>query len=126
VKEVVNPNRELIALGLSCCVGSFFQGHVVTGSFSRTAMNRDMGATSCVSGIVTACLMVLSLLFLSPLFEFLPMSTLSVLIVTSLQSLVKLQDAANFWKVGCSEWYHRVNEVTQAVVVDAGSPHCLL
>jgi SulP family sulfate permease len=58
VKETVNANRELVALGLSCLVGSFFQGHVVTGSFSRTAMNRDMGATSGVSGIVTACLMV--------------------------------------------------------------------
>lgn len=105
VKETVNANRELVALGLSCLVGSFFQGHVVTGSFSRTAMNRDMGATSGVSGIVTACLMVLSLLFLSPLFEFLPMSTLAVLIVTSLQSLIKVNDAKRFWQVNRQDFY---------------------
>jgi SulP family sulfate permease len=99
VKEAVNPNRELIALGLACCVGACFQGHVVTGSFSRTALNRDMGATSVVAGIVTAVLMLMSLLFLSPMFEFLPMSTLAVLIITSLQSLVKFEDVELFWKV---------------------------
>ncbi len=45
------------------------------------------------------CVQVLSLLFLSPLFEFLPMSTLAVLIVTSLQSLIKVSDAKRFWQV---------------------------
>jgi MFS superfamily sulfate permease-like transporter len=50
---------------------------VVNGSLSKTAVNGSAGARSQVSGLVVAALTVLTLLFLSGLFETLPEATLA-------------------------------------------------
>jgi sulfate transporter 4 len=50
-------------------VGAMFQSYPVTGSFSRSAVNNEAGAQSGVSGVVTATIVLIALLFLTPVFE---------------------------------------------------------
>jgi MFS superfamily sulfate permease-like transporter len=41
--EVISPNRELVALGLSNVFGSLFGAYPASGSLSRSKVNHDAG-----------------------------------------------------------------------------------
>ena len=64
----VIPNQELVALGLANVAGSFFQSYPTTGGFSRTAVNDQAGAKTMLASVISAMLIILTLLFLTPLF----------------------------------------------------------
>ncbi len=83
----VEPNRELIALGLSKIVGSFFQGIPSSASFSRSAVVESNGGKGPLSNIFAAVLLILVLLFLTPLFYFLPIPVLAAIIIFSVRKL---------------------------------------
>ena len=68
-KYELDSSLELIGLGMANFMGAMFQSYPVTGSFSRSAVNNDTGAESGISGAVTATLVMLVLLFLTPVFE---------------------------------------------------------
>jgi sulfate transporter 4 len=68
-KYELDSSLELIGLGMSNFMGAMFQSYPVTGSFSRSAVNNESGAQSGISGIVTASLVAMTLLFLTPVFE---------------------------------------------------------
>lgn len=93
------PGQELIALGLANVGGSLFSSYPVTGSFSRSAVNNSTGALSQLSGFITSIIMFMTLLFLTPLFFFLPKFALAAIVISSVTSLVAWQDAVHLWKV---------------------------
>jgi len=62
----VLPNQELIALGMANIGGSFLQSYPTTGGFSRTAINDQSGANTGLASIISAGLIILTLLFLTP------------------------------------------------------------
>jgi sulfate transporter 4 len=68
-KYDLDSSMELIGLGMANLTGAIFQSHPVTGSFSRSAVNNEAGAQSGVSGIITATIVLMVLLFLTPVFE---------------------------------------------------------
>ncbi|SHG74097.1 SulP family inorganic anion transporter [Flagellimonas flava] len=84
----VEPNQELRALGLSNLIGSFFQSFPVSGSFSRTAVADQAGAKSGVALIFGSILVSATLLFLTPLFYYLPIAVLGAIIMVSVFGLV--------------------------------------
>lgn len=84
----VKPNQELIALGLGNMAGSLFQTFPATGGFSRTAVNDESGAKTPLSSFVAALVIGLTLLFLTPVFYFLPTPILAAIIVVSAYSLL--------------------------------------
>jgi high affinity sulfate transporter 1 len=65
----LDSSLELIGLGMANLFGAMFQAYPVTGSFSRSAVNNEAGAQSGLSGLVTASLVGLVLLFLTSVFE---------------------------------------------------------
>jgi sulfate permease, SulP family len=65
----VDANRELLGLGAANLGSGLSSGMVVNGSLSKTAVNGGAGARSQVSGLVVADLTILTLLFLTGLFE---------------------------------------------------------
>ena len=67
----VDSSMELIGLGMANLTSGLFGGYPVTGSFSRSAVNNESGAQSGISAIVTATVVGLVLLFLTPVFELL-------------------------------------------------------
>ncbi|KAA0155797.1 hypothetical protein FNF31_06039 [Cafeteria roenbergensis] len=96
--EEVSPNMELLASGSACLVGSFFQGFAIAGSFTRTAVNASIGAKTPMSVAFTGTLIIITLLFISPLFELLPKAALASMVIASTQSLIKPVEFLNFWR----------------------------
>lgn len=95
----LDADQELRALGAANLVGAVFQGYPVTGGFSRTAVNDQAGARSGLAAVVTAVAVILTLLFLTPLFEGLPRAVLAAIIISAVASLVQPREAAHLWRV---------------------------
>ena len=86
----VDADQELRALGGANLAGGLFQAFPAGGGLSQTAVNRGAGARSQVAGVTTALVVVLTLLFLTPLFENLPQATLGAVVIVAVAGLVDL------------------------------------
>ena len=94
----VVPNQELVSLGLANIVGSFFQSYPTTGGFSRTAVNDQAGAKTGLAAIISAFLIVITLLFLTPFFYNLPKAILASVIMVAVFGLIDYKEAIHLWK----------------------------
>ena len=99
----IDPNKELVALGAANIAGGFFQAFPVTGGFSRTAVNAQAGAKSGVASLITAAFVGLTLIFLTPLFFYLPKAVLAAIIMTAVFGLIDVAEARHLWKVKRSD-----------------------
>ncbi|TDT16135.1 SulP family sulfate permease [Ilumatobacter fluminis] len=86
----VDANQELIGLGASNVASGLFGGYPVTGGFSRTAVNDTAGARTPLASIVTAILILLTVLFLTPLFSSLPNAALGAIIIVAVINLIDI------------------------------------
>ncbi len=94
----VDANQELIGLGAANIIGSLFQSYPVTGGFSRSAVNYQSGANTPLSSVVSAVLIGLILVFLTPLFYYLPLAILASVIMVAVASLIDFHYAKKLWK----------------------------
>ncbi|MEX0685389.1 MAG: solute carrier family 26 protein [Balneolales bacterium] len=94
----VNANQELIALGTANIGGSFFQAFPTTGGFSRTAVNNQAGANSGIASLISAGIIALTVLFLTPLFYHLPAAVLAAIIITAVITLFDYYEITYLWK----------------------------
>ena len=98
-RQHIDVNQELIGQGLANLVGSFFQSYSVSASFARSAVNYASGAVTGFSSIVCSLVVVLTLIFLTPLLYYLPLATLAVIIVGALLGLIRLEPIVTAWRV---------------------------
>ena len=101
----VDSNQELIALGASNIIGSFFQSYPTSGGFSRTAVNDQAGAKTGISPIVSASVVGLTLLFLTPLFYYLPNAVLAAIIMVSVFGLIDFNYPVELYKNRRDEFF---------------------
>jgi len=94
----IDANRELVGLGAANLASGLSSGMVVNGSLSKTAVNGSAGARTQASGLVVAVLTVITLLFLTGLFEDLPEATLSAVVIAALIELVDYKALAALWR----------------------------
>lgn len=87
-RYTVKPNRELAALGAINVLGSLFRSVPVSGSFSRTAVGDHAGGQTSLVNVVAAVLIAFTLLFLTPLFYYLPLAVLSAIIIVAAFGLI--------------------------------------
>lgn len=97
-KDRIDPNQELIGQGLGNISGSFFQAYPASGSFSRSAVNLNAGAKTGFSSVVTAAIVVVTLLFLTPLLYHLPKATLAAVIIMAVFGLINFKPIAHIWE----------------------------
>jgi len=95
----IDPNRELIALGAANLGAGLSSGMVVNGSLSKTAVNASAGARSQLSSLVVAVLTVVTLLFLTGLFEDLPDATLAAVVIAALIDLVDIRSLTSLYRL---------------------------
>lgn len=88
----INPSKELVGLGLANTIGSFFSGYPVTGSFSRSAVNYEAGARTQLSSIMTALFIILTLLFFTNFFYYLPQTVLGAIIIVAVYGLIDIKE----------------------------------
>ncbi len=99
----VDANKELIGMGAANIGSGLFSGMVVNGSLSKTAVNGSSGARSGVSSLFMAVLTLLTLLFLTPLFENLPEATLAAIVIAAVVELVDIPAIARLFRVSTPE-----------------------
>ncbi|MGY0496929.1 SulP family inorganic anion transporter [Nocardia sp. FBN12] len=95
----IDPNRELIGLGVANLGSGASSGMVVNGSLSKTAVNGGAGAKTQLSGLVVAGLTLITLLFLTGLFEKLPDATLAAVVIAAVVELVDIAAMRRFYRV---------------------------
>ena len=114
----VNTNKEFIALGLAKIAGTFFQGNLVSGSYSRSAINAEAGAKTNVSAIFTAFLILMGLLFLTPLLYYLPKSVLESIILVSVLSLIKIKEAISYAKIKIDDFAIMITTLLVSLIIN--------
>ncbi len=95
----IDPNKELIGLGLANIAAGFFKAMPVTGGFSRTAVNRNAGANTGLASIITAVLIGIALLLFTPLFYYIPTAVLAAIIMVAVAGLVDVAEVKHLWHV---------------------------
>ncbi|WP_280348391.1 SulP family inorganic anion transporter [Nocardia neocaledoniensis] len=95
----IDPNRELLGLGAANLGSGLASGMVVNGSLSKTAVNGGAGAKTQLSGLVVAALTLLTLLFLTGLFEKLPEATLAAVVIAAVIELVDVSALRRLYRV---------------------------
>lgn len=98
-KQRIDVDRELIGQGMASLVGSFFHSYVVSGSFARSAVNFASGAVTGFSSVVTSLVVMATLLWLTPLFYYLPQATLGVIIIVAVANLFRIKPLVTAWRV---------------------------
>ncbi len=87
-REAIDPNRELVALGLANLGAGVSNAMPVTGGLSRTIVNFDAGARTPAAGAITALFIGVAVLVLTPLMFYLPRATLAAIIIVAVVSLL--------------------------------------
>jgi high affinity sulfate transporter 1 len=77
----IDINQESVAQGMSNVGSGLFQGIPVSTSLSASSLNDSAGARTPVASLTTGVLVILTLLFLAPLFSYLPMAVLAAVII---------------------------------------------
>lgn len=105
----INSNQELIALGAANIGAAFTGAYPVAGSFSRSSVNYQAGGRTPVSSLICSIVIVLTLLFFTPLFDLLPHAALAAIVMLSVVSLMDLKSFRTHWRI------YREDTVTQIV-----------
>ncbi|HHJ17292.1 MAG TPA: STAS domain-containing protein [Gammaproteobacteria bacterium] len=97
-RQKLDANQELVGQGLSNFFGSLFQSYAVAGSFSRSAVNISAGAVTGFSSVITGLVVVIALLWLTPLLYHLPQATLAAVIMVAVIGLVRIAPIRHAWQ----------------------------
>jgi SulP family sulfate permease len=101
----VNPDKELMSLGLANMMSALFRTMPVTGGLSRSLVNAQSGARSGMSTLVSSGLILLTVLFFSPLFYYLPLATLAAIIIMAIAKLVQPTTIQKLWAVDRKDFW---------------------
>ena len=97
-KETIDSNQEFIGQGLANIAGSISHSFPVSGSFSRSAVNFSSGAKTGMSSVFSAMVVLVTLLFLTPLLYHLPEAVLAAVIMMAVSGLVNIREMKHLWK----------------------------
>jgi high affinity sulfate transporter 1 len=95
----VNPNHEMVSLGIANLAAGFCQGFPISSSSSRTAVAEAAGAKTQVTGIVGALAIALLLVFAPNLLQYLPQSALAAVVIASAIGLFEISDLRRIYRI---------------------------
>jgi sulfate permease, SulP family len=116
----LDPNQELIGQGLGNILGAMGKSYPTSGSFSRSAVNLQAGAVSGFSSVFTSMIVVIVLLFFTPLLFHLPQSVLAAVIMMAVIGLVNVSGFVHAWH---AKWYDGAISIISFVATLAFAPH---
>nr|WP_321464957.1 SulP family inorganic anion transporter [uncultured Desulfobulbus sp.] len=118
--QKLDPNQELIGQGLANILGSFGSSYAVSGSFSRSAVNLQAGAATGISSVITSIVVVITLLFLTPLLYHLPQAVLAAVIMMAVIGLVNTKGFVHAWH---AQKHDGIISIISFLVTLAYAPH---
>ena len=101
--DKINPNQELVALGMANFGSAISGGMPVAGGFSRTMVNYSAGAKTQLATIVTVFILTISVLYLSQLFAEIPKAALAAIILVAIFPLIKLKEIFLIWRIDIAD-----------------------
>lgn len=119
-KDRIDPNQELIGQGLANIAGSLTQAYPTSGSFSRSAVNLNAGAHSGMSSVFTGIVVLITLLFLTPLLYHLPQAVLAAVIMMAVIGLINFKAIRHAWE---AHKHDGVAAIVTFVATLAFAPH---
>jgi len=114
----IDPNQELIALGVANVGSGLVGGLAGGGSLSQSAVNEGAGARSEVSPLVAAALILLTVLFLTPLFKNLPEAVLAALIIHAVSHLWKYNEFKRYYREQRIEFWLGLATLGGVILID--------
>ncbi len=118
--QKLDPNQELIGQGLANIVGSFSNSYPVSGSFSRSAVNFQSGAVTGLSSVFSSLVVMITLLFFTPMLYHLPQSVLAAIIMMAVIGLVNIKGFIHAYQ---AQKYDGIIAVITFVFTLAFAPH---
>ena len=97
--EEIDTNQELISLGPANLAAGLSSGFLVVGSLSKTSISMSSGGKTQVSSIVHGVFVLLTLLFLMPLFSNLPHATLAAIVIEAMLGLANITYFKNLRRI---------------------------
>jgi sulfate permease, SulP family len=114
----IDPDQELIALGVANAGSGFLGGLAGGGSLSQSAVNEGAGARSEVSPLVAAALIIVTVLALTPLFKNLPEAVLAALIIHAVSHLWKFAELRRYYLVRPAEFWLGLATLAGVITID--------
>lgn len=96
--KTIDATQELIAIGTANIANSFVQGYPGTGALSRGAVNNASGVRTPFGSLYTGILVLLSLLFFTPYFFYIPKSALAGIIIAAVVFMVEVRVVKPMWR----------------------------
>lgn len=94
-----DPNKELIGQGITNMIVPFFGGIPATAAIARTVVNIKSGGTSKLSSIVHSLFILISITFLAKYLSYLPMASLSALLLMVAWNMSEVKHFVNIIKI---------------------------
>jgi len=99
MRTPVDPNQEMVGLGLANLSAAFFQGFPISSSSSRTPVAEAAGAKTQLTGVVGAMCIALLLLFAPSLLQHLPSTALAAVVIASAIGLIEVSDLRRIYRI---------------------------
>ncbi|MGQ0657103.1 MAG: SulP family inorganic anion transporter [Chromatiales bacterium] len=97
-RQRVEPNRELTALGAANLAAAVSGAYVVAGGVSRTSVNFTAGANTPLASLITASLIAVAVVSLTPWFRHIPQAALGAVVVLAVLRLFDLKGLRFAWR----------------------------
>jgi MFS superfamily sulfate permease-like transporter len=99
LRTPVDPNQEMVGLGIANIAAAFFQGFPVSSSSSRTPVAEAAGARTQLTGVVGALAIALLLVFAPTLLQDLPDTALAAIVIASAIGLIEVSDLRRIYRI---------------------------
>lgn len=100
----IDPNRELLGLGVANVGAAAVGAYPVGGALSRTTVAEASGARTPVALVICGAVVAATLAFLTPAFELLPKATLSAIVIVAVLGLVDVAELRRLWALDRQEF----------------------
>ena len=95
----VDPNQEMVGLGIANLASALFQGIPISSSSSRTPVAEAAGARTQLTGVVGALAIAVLLVFAPDLLQYLPHTALAAVVIAAAIGLVEVSDLRRIYRI---------------------------
>jgi high affinity sulfate transporter 1 len=99
LRSPVDPNQEMVGLGIANLAAAFFQGFPISSSSSRTPVAEAAGARTQLTGVVGALAIALLLVLAPQLLQHLPHTALAAVVIAAAISLFEVSDLRRIYRI---------------------------
>jgi high affinity sulfate transporter 1 len=99
LRTPVDPNQEMVGLGIANVAAAFFQGFPISSSSSRTPVAEAAGAQTQLTGVVGAVAIALLLVFAPALLRDLPNTALAAIVIAAAIGLIEVSDLGRIYRI---------------------------